>query len=223
MVIYRADSMQLIKRFTEPQKKTVYIEKTTDKAAKLFGINSIAVGYVISDDEPEGKLYSIFKDIKNKRGAAIAAEIFESYGTIRFVNMFPLVIKAIKTGGTLVVDEFDASIHPMALMSIINIFHNDDINVNGAQLIFNTHNPIFLNSNLFRRDEIKFVERDDDTHYSSLYALSDFGTTGDRGVRKHEDYMSRYFVSQYGAIKDIDFTPIFEELMMDEKEEDYDK
>ena len=42
------------------------------------------------------------------------------------------------------VDEFDASIHPMALMSIINVFHNDDININRAQLIFNTHNPIFL-------------------------------------------------------------------------------
>lgn len=223
MVIYRADSMHLIKRFTEPQKKMIYVEKTTNRAAKLFGINSNAVGYVISDDEPEGKLYSIFKEMKNKKSTAIAAEIFESYGTIRFVNMFPLVIKAITTGGTLVVDEFDASIHPMALMSIINIFHNDDINVKGAQLIFNTHNPIFLNSNLFRRDEIKFVERDEDTHCSSLYALSDFGTTGDKGVRKHEDYMSRYFVSQYGAIKDIDFTPIFEELMMDEKEEDYGK
>ena len=29
--------------------------------------------------------------------------------------MFPLVIKAMQTGGTLVVDEFDASIHPMAI------------------------------------------------------------------------------------------------------------
>ena len=86
--------------------------------------------------------------------------------------MFPLVIKAIMTGGTLIVDEFDASIHPMALMSIINIFHNDDINIHHAQLIFNTHNPIFLNSNLFRRDEIKFVERDDDDHYSTLYSLA---------------------------------------------------
>ena len=102
------------------------------------------------------------------------------------------------------VDEFDASIHPMALMSIINVFHNDDVNIHHAQLVFNTHNPIFLNSNLFRRDEIKFVERDDDTHDSVLYALSDFGTTGDKGVRKHEDYMSKYFISQYGAIKDID-------------------
>ena len=90
--------------------------------------------------------------------------------------------------------------------------------IHHAQLIFNTHNPIFLNSNLFRRDEIKFVERDDDTYDSVLYALSDFGTTDDKGVRKHEDYMSKYFISQYGAIKDIDFTPIFEEILCDEKE-----
>ncbi|XCP84533.1 ATP-binding protein [Roseburia hominis] len=218
MVIYRADSMQLIKRFADPKKKAVYVEKTTDKAAKLFGINSNAVGYVVSEDEPDAKLYSIFRNTKNKKSAAIAAEIFESYGTIRFINMFPLVIKAIQTGGTLVVDEFDASIHPMALMSIINAFHNDDINIHHAQLIFNTHNPIFLNSNLFRRDEIKFVERDDDNHQSILYALSDFGTAGDKGVRKYEDYMGKYFISQYGAIKDIDFTPIFEEILEREEE-----
>lgn len=168
MVIYRADSMQLIKRFSDSQKRAIYVEKTTDKAAKLFGINSNALGYIISDDEAEANLCSLFKDRKNQKTAAMAAELFESYGTIRFINMFPLVIRAILTGGTLVVDEFDASIHPMALMSIINVFHNDDINIHHAQLIFNTHNPIFLNSNLFRRDEIKFVERDDDSHYSRL-------------------------------------------------------
>lgn len=218
MVIYRADSMQLIKKFADPKKKAIYVEKTTDKAAKLFGVNSNAVGYVVREDESDAKLYSVFQDMKNKKSAAIAAEIFESYGTIRFINMFPLVIKAIQTGGTLVVDEFDASIHPIALMSIINVFHNDDINIHHAQLIFNTHNPIFLNSNLFRRDEIKFVERDDDSHQSILYALSDFGTTGDKGVRKHEDYMGKYFISQYGAIKDIDFTPIFEEILAREGE-----
>lgn len=218
MIICRADSMQLIKRFADPKKKAVYVEKTTDKAAKLFGINSNAVGYVVSEEEQDAKLFSVFNDSRSKKNTAIAADIFESYGTIRFINMFPLVIRAIQTGGTLVVDEFDASIHPMALMSIINIFHNDDINIHHAQLIFNTHNPIFLNSNLFRRDEIKFVERDDESHYSTLYSLSDFGTTGDKGVRKHEDYMGKYFISQYGAIKDIDFTPIFEEILAVERE-----
>ena len=217
MVIYHADSMQLIKRFADPRKKTVYVEKNTDKAAKLFGINSNAIGYVINEDEPEAKLYSLFHSA-DKKATAVAADIFESYGTIRFINIFPLVIRAMQTGGILVVDEFDASIHPMALMSIINVFHNDDVNVHHAQLVFNTHNPIFLNSNLFRRDEIKFVERDDDSHESTLYALSDFGTTGDKGVRKHEDYMSKYFISQYGAIKDIDFTSIFEEILSNEQE-----
>lgn len=218
MVICRADSVQLIKRFSDPQKKAIYVDMTTQKAASLFGINSNLVGYAMSEDDSEVKLLSIFKKRDGERHLAMPAEIFESYGTVRFINMFPLVIRAIMTGGTLIVDEFDASIHPMALMNILNIFHNDDINIHHAQLIFNTHNPIFLNSNLLRRDEIKFVERDEDTHVSSLYALSDFGTSGENGVRKNDDYLKNYFVSRYGAIKDIDFTPIFEEVIAKERE-----
>ena len=101
-------------------------------------------------------------------------------------------------------DELDASIHPMAIMSIIKIFHNNEINIKGAQLIFNTHNPIFLNNTLFRRDEIKFVEKEDKR--STLYSLSDFKTNGKNGVRNSEDYMKNYFINKYGAIKNIDFS-----------------
>ena len=146
------------------------------------------------------------------------AELFESYGTVRFVNTFPLVVDALVNGGILVIDEFDASIHPMALMSIINLFHNDEINIHHAQLIFDTHNPIFLNSALYRRDEIKFVERDDKTHESTHYSLSDFGTSGQHGVRNGEDYMKNYFLDRYGAIKEVDFSPIFLKLMNREGE-----
>ena len=97
----------------------------------------------------------------------------------------------------------------MALMSIVNVFHNDEINVNHAQLIFNTHNPIFLNADLYRRDEIKFVERDDETGSSRQYSLADFGTAGVNGVRKGEDYLKNYFISRYGAIREVDFSEIF--------------
>lgn len=216
MVIYRADAMQLIRKFSDPKKKSIYIEKTLNEAATYFGINSNALGYIVEGDNNEAKLCSVFK--QSTKGTVIPAELFESYGTIRFVHMFPLVVNALLNGGTLIVDEFDASIHPMALMNIINIFHNDEINVNHAQLIFNTHNPIFLNPNLYRRDEIKFVERDEDSHISSHYSLSDFGTAGKNGVRKNEDYMKNYFVDRYGAIKDIDFSSIFEELIFRGKE-----
>ena len=211
MVIYRADSIKLIKRFVDPQKSSMYVERTVNEAAKMFGVVSNDLGYFVSDKDSDASLCSVIENNLNSN-TLIPAEIFESYGTIRFVNMFPLVISALQTGATLIVDEFDASIHPMALMNIINIFHNDDINKNHAQLIFNTHNPIFLNSNLFRRDEIKFVERNDDTSYSEIYALSDFGTSAEKGVRKREDYMKNYFVCKYGAIKDIDFSPLFENI-----------
>ncbi|BFK70973.1 MAG: hypothetical protein ACLR0A_00865 [Faecalibacillus intestinalis] len=30
------------------------------------------------------------------------------------------------------------------------------------------------------------------------------------GVRKSDDYMKNYFVSQYEAIKDVDFSPLFQ-------------
>lgn len=212
MVIYQSNSMQLIRRFSDPKKGAIYVEKTIDEAAKIFGITSNSLGYRIIDENSEAQLTSIIRSQFDDKIASISADIFESYGTLRFVNIFPLVIQAIMTGATLVIDEFDASIHPMALMSIINIFHNDEINKNHAQLIFNTHNPIFLNSNLFRRDEIKFVEFDDNTNSSTIYSLADFGTTGKVSVRKEGDYMGNYFINRYGAIKNIDFTPIFEEI-----------
>ncbi len=126
---------------------------------------------------------------------------------------------ALKNGSTLVVDEFDASIHPMVLMNIIKIFHNDEINTKGAQLIFNTHNPIFLNSSLFRRDEIKFVERNEETNCSEVYSLSDFRTSGKYGVRKTDDYMKNYFVNRYGAIKDVDLSDHFLNIIEHDQEE----
>lgn len=208
MVIYRADLMQVSRQFVDPKENTIYMTKTLSDAAAEFGINSNGLGFKPTKEGTDSVLYSVFG--KNK---ALPAEMFESYGTIRFVNEFPLVIKALMTGSVLVIDEFDASIHPMALMNIIKIFHNDDINKKHAQLIFNTHNPIFLDSDLFRRDEIKFVERNDDTHESTSYSLSDFKTSGSSGVRKGDDYMKNYFISRYGAIKEVDFTHIIESLL----------
>ena len=215
-VIYRADIVSARKKIDEDKRNILQIDQFVNDAAKVFGISSNAVAYAVPQEGGEPVLLSL---IGRDKPFGIPAKFFESFGTLRFINEFPLIIKAMTTGGTLVIDEFDASIHPMALMSIINVFHNDTVNKKHAQLIFNTHNPIFLNANLFRRDEIKFVERDDESSASSLYQLSDFGTQGEEGVRKNEDYMKNYFVYRYGAIKEIDFLPLFQQLLGDENEE----
>ena len=192
---------------TDNKEKKYYIDKPLNKAVKDFGLTSEQIAYPINGEKEQVEPLSMI-DIKGTGEKVILpAEFFESFGTIRFLNIFPIILNTIKSGATLVIDELDASIHPMAIMNIINIFHNDEINTKGAQLIFNTHNPIFLNNALLRRDEIKFVEKEDKS--SIHYSLSDFGTNGSKGVRNTEDYMKNYFINKYGAIKDIDFSDIF--------------
>lgn len=211
IIVYQANSVYTQNIITGG-KDFVVPHKAIIEAAKIFGINTNVLAYMKNDDDA-----SMLCSLVEKQGEAglvpIRAEAYESYGTVRFVNLLPLLLSAFQRGAVLVIDEFDASIHPMALMNIVKIFHNDEVNTQHSQLVFNTHNPIFLNANLFRRDEIKFVERDEDTHESSIYALSDFGTNGPNGVRRREDYMKNYFVSQYGAIRDIDFSDLFQSVV----------
>ncbi len=141
VVLYQANIINNFKVIYLLQKKIWQIfNPIMSESAKLFGIYSNDIGYIFPDDREVPTLCSLLED----KHLAIAADKFESYGTIRFINLFPHIYEAIVHGKTLVLDEFDASIHPMAIMSIINIFHNDEINKKGAQIIFNTHNPIFL-------------------------------------------------------------------------------
>lgn len=202
--VYRADTV-----YTAPvfESNTV-VDEYLNEAASRFGINSNKLVYVKNkktDNPPV--LCSV---MPNKR--IVPSEFFESYGTVRFVNLFPLIAETLINGATLIIDEFDSSIHPRAIMDMITIFHNDEINIKHAQLIFNTHNPLYLNNNLFRRDEIKFIDRNDETKCSHHYSLSDFGTKG-TNARKGKDYMNNYFMDEYGAIRDIDFTDLFQKIV----------
>lgn len=208
-IVYHADKLEVAPIISNKDNdKRFYIDKDLNKAVKTFGLTSENIAFPITDKQEQIKPLSIIDRKEKKEKVFLPAELFESFGTIRFLNIFPMILVTIKNGSILVIDELDASIHPMAIINIINIFHNDEINKNGAQIIFNTHNPIFLNNALLRRDEIKFVEKEDDS--SILYSLSDFGTNGSNGVRNTEDYMKNYFINKYGAIKDIDFSDIFD-------------
>lgn len=117
IVIYRADAAEIKSKLDNTEGGKIFINRTTNDAAKLFGINSNALGYVVPEDGREPQLCSIFKD----NGVAIPAKHFESYGTVRFINIFPLILKALVEGSVLVMDEFDANIHPMGLMNIITL------------------------------------------------------------------------------------------------------
>lgn len=218
LIFCHAEAMTVAPAIEKDRSAPLPLEPHFRQALYDFGVTGHNLCYVAKPDGTGAELCSLLKD-PSKKGKAclINAKVFESYGTIRFAQLFPLIRKALTEGSVLVIDEFDASIHPMALLSIVNSFHNDEINKNGAQLIFNTHNPIFLNSNYYRRDEIKFVEVDKATRGSVHYSLSDFGTSGESGVRKNEDYLTNYLAGRYGAVPYVDFDVIFQQIIKKSK------
>ena len=213
-IIYDAEQAAFIPELKKG-KKLMFVDNLSE-LAKEFGSMANDVVYVTPKEGARPELCSVL-NMKNGNKRVISSRVYESLGTRRIVELFPALSNALIVGGTILVDELDACIHPMAIASIVNAFHNDDINKKHAQLIFNTHNPIYLNSRIFRSDEIKFVDREGKTHFSTVYALSDFGTAGTTRAKNTNNYMKNYFVNKYGAIREVDFSKIFSKLV-EEKE-----
>lgn len=171
-----------------------------------FGPQSIIYKSNKSEDEhsPNMQLVSIYKS--GDQNIIIPAELMESRGTLKLLD-FALPFESLfSKGGIFVIDEFDAAIHPELVKGIISLFNDPSFNANGAQLIFTTHNPIYLNNQIFRRDQIKFVEKDKDTFESIIYSLADFGSTD---VRNDQNYLINYFKGKYGTLPYIDFAKVF--------------
>jgi len=117
----------------------------------------------------------------------------ESDGT---QNLFALAgpwLYALDKGMVLVMDELDASLHPLMVRFLISTLHSSETNPRNAQLLFTTHAVTLLGDDLFRRDQVWFVEKGKDraTHISPL---SDFHP------RKGEAIARGYLRGRYGGL-----------------------
>lgn len=105
----------------------------------------------------------------------------ESVGTIKFLALMALTINAMTNGGVVVVDEFDASMHPALAVAFLKIFHN--VCSDRAQLIFTTHNIHLLRSHSLRRDQV-WLSSKDRYGASHLDCVSDFKVRNDADISK---------------------------------------
>jgi hypothetical protein len=128
--------------------------------------------------------------------------IMESAGTQKMFNLYPYFNNAILNGCLLFIDELNARLHPLLIRTIVQMFLDKDINKNKAQLIFTSHDVWQLKSDIMRRDEIWFTEKND-KGISNLYSLSDFIDEDGVKVRKDEDYQKNYILGKYGAIPNL--------------------
>ncbi len=135
----------------------------------------------------------------DKNGHAVGNVVFElnedeSKGTRKFFAISAPILDTLKNGKILIIDELDASLHPLLTQHLIKLFHDEDINQKNAQLIFATHDTNLLKPELFRRDQIWLTEKDQ-YGATTIYSLAQF-----KNVRKQEDFEKQYIQGKYGAI-----------------------
>lgn len=183
---------------------TVFRNKQLDKLIEIADFGPQKIGYIKDNNTGKYTLNSFYNSIGTNQGLMINSKEIESKGTIKLIDFWIGFMEYFKKGGIFVLDEFDCSIHPELVSGIIDLFNNSDINKNHSQLIFNTHNPLYLQKKFFRRDQIMFVEKDEATYISSVYKLSDIE------LRNDANYMKNYFEGKFGALPFIDFESALE-------------
>lgn len=128
---------------------------------------------------------------------------FESSGSNRALHISGSVVKSLRTGGVLIIDEVEAFMHPIMTLSLIESFMNSESNPKRTQLIFSTHDTNLLNYLKLRRDQVYFLEKNK-WESSELFSLSDFkykNTEGGESTERWDsDKEKRYIEGRYGAV-----------------------
>jgi len=121
----------------------------------------------------------------------------ESRGTLAMFAIGPVLLTALHRGGLVVVDELEASLHPLLALHIVRIFGDPSQNPHNAQLLFATHDTHLLGTiageTPLRRDQVWLTEKDNEGA-TCVYPLTDYKP------RKDENLERGYLQGRYGAI-----------------------
>lgn len=162
-----------------------------DKLKELISSDIKKGRKIISDITTNHKVYDEDLNVQNSTNFSMVDD--ESNGTQKFFFISGPILYALENGYTLFVDELDSRLHPNLVCKIMSLFNSTKYNPKNAQLVFNTHNTNLLSSNLLRRDQIWFTNKD---RYgaATLYSLANI-----KNVRKTESFEDNYIQGKYGA------------------------
>ncbi len=155
----------------------------------------------------EGKTVISVNTVHNKYddlGKIIGSTTFdkdtqESEGTKKVIDLSGPIFDTLLFGRILIIDEFDAKLHPLITTQLINLFNNSDTNPKNAQLFFATHDTNLLSLKLFRRDQIWFAEKDN-KEQTDIYPLTRIVLPDGSKVRNDSNLEKNYIRGRYGAI-----------------------
>lgn len=180
--------------------------RRTNIAKFLSTFGTGIVGFKI-EKLPKDSNGEVFYDVKTLHkniddGSCVELRLAdESSGTLKLFSMYCQLKDVLNNGSVLFIDELNEKLHPAIVKFIITMFTNKKINKNNAQIVFTLHDISQLDKNNLRRDEIWFVEKNNEI--SSIYPLSNIKNDGGIKIRKDENYQKNYSDSKYGAYPNI--------------------
>ncbi len=133
-------------------------------------------------------------DGKEVNSAKFGLNTHEAEGTKKMIALAPFIFAALRKGQVIIIDEFDARLHPRLSRKIIELFNSNETNPNNAQLIVVSHDTNLMDAQLFRRDQISFVEKDK-FGAAQLYSLVEY-----KGIRNNSSFEKDYLKGKYGAV-----------------------
>lgn len=157
---------------------------------------NFASGEIKSALEERDMYMPMFQHVTQNGSATFEFED-ESGGTQKLFALAGPLFDILKNGYILFMDELERSLHPLLVRQLIALFQNPKMNAHGAQLIFTSHETSLLKSDILRRDQIWFTEKDA-KQASALFPLTEFTP------RKNEAFESGYLSGRYGAVPILD-------------------
>lgn len=177
--VYREKNEFFLKNIRESKEFQILSEKEQEKL-----LSQIAYIY---------RIHFVYEDNQKQKYKLDYYE--QSAGTQKILSMFFPIYNLLNNGGVMIIDELDITLHYSLIKEIIKMFNSVEYNRKNAQLIFTTHNLLLLDFNLFREDQIWFLENNDVSTGTELYSLSDI-----EGYKKNKYLLRDYLNGNFGGI-----------------------
>lgn len=175
-------------------KKDLILEKK-EALIKLLNMVDIKIKDIkIYDDRRNAVYFEREVDVNGEKLIREIPIVDESSGTQKIFDIFLNIIS--NDNMIFLSNDMNSYLHPKMYRALIEWFTSE--NNKNCQLIFNSHDIINMNKELFRRDEIWFAYRDE--QYSSrLVPLSNIVNYKGEQIRNDATYYKQYLEGKYGA------------------------
>lgn len=196
---FKPEQSDILKKIFSNKEFLQKLSKKQDEKLKIeLGFNKEELIKMLLADSD--KMYLVYE---TKNGDVEIPIEEESEGIKKIFSLGLPIAEALCQNKIIVFDELEIGFHPILSRKIVELFLGPK---NKAQLLFTTHNTNLLDLELFRRDQIYFASRTENTDFKTV--IKSLGEIP--GIRKSADIEKAYLEGKYSD------APTYEKFNRDE-------